>query len=945
MRKVLVVLAVALLVSLVVVLAIPILYKDRIVAAVQERLDQELAAKVTFADADVGMLRSFPHLSVGLADLQVAGEGAFEGVDLARVKRLEVVLDLGSFLSGGALEIRRLSLEQPKLNVVIREDGSSNLDLLAKAEGTPAEPSTAAPTPAGTDAPAGDEASAFALRLRGLAIQDLDLIWDDRQGDTRVDLVDLDLEGDGDVSADDLYLSVDATLGSLTVRDGGVTWLRDTRWVVDVGVGVTPSTGRIRLAESSVRINDLPLGFSGTVTPQGDDLDLDLSARALESSFKSVLSLIPAIYAADFAGLTASGTVAFQAKVKGLLPAEGDDLPGLDLALQVKDGHFKYPALPASVDDVQVDLAVRHPGGPMDAMEIDLTRGHLVMAGNPIDATLVLRHPDTDPDVKARVKGTVDLATLQQVVPMEGMSTRGRALLDLEVAGRVSQFEAANVDAVRAAGTFTLEDVVWEDADLPLPVQVDRLACTLDPRAVDLADLRVRFGKSDLSGLGRFDNLLPWALTDAPLVGRMEVKSGLLDLTPFTGSGEAEKPAARAGAPSTGSAVIPVPDNLDLALQGHFTRVLYDDMDLSDVTGAVLVKGGAVRIDKLSAGLLGGRVTLDGGYKAPTDQWADVDVAIDMKDFEVGRTVALFDTLEKIAPVASATTGRFSVAFDLETRLGKDLSPDLASLLSSGSLSTFEVKVQPKFMAEVARKLGNDRFKAFDLKNRKVAFRIRDGRVRIDPVALSVAGVEAKFGGTTGLLDETMDLALTLQVPVGEIKAAELLAKAGAAKGGTVDLQVKVGGTFSDPKVTTNLGDLAGAVLEAVAEQAEQKLDAAAQELLDEASRRGDQLVAEAQKKADQLVAVAKEKGDQLRKEAKEKGKKLVKEAKGSPLKETAAKEASKALQSEADKAADKLEKAAQKEGRALVDAAKKEKEKLVKKAQGGIDADLGAKR
>lgn len=929
MRRALLALAIVAGLLVVAIIAIPLLFKDRLVALLRDTLSQELGADVGLADVSLDLWSSFPNLRMVVDGLSVTNRAPFEGVKLADVARAELVIDLASVWGGGEVELRELRLEKPVFTVLVDEQGRANYEVGGAEEAAPAEPA----------APA-EEESAFALNLRSYAIRDFALNYKDAAGGTELIIEDLDHEGTASLG-ELIKLSTRTDIAALTLHDSGVDLLRRVKVGADLALEYESASGAVTIGENRVQLGGLPLAFKGRYAPVDGGADVDVSFQALETTFASLLSLVPTAYKGDLSSVAAAGTLALQGSMKGLLPDQGDELPAMDLALQVEGARFQYPDLPSAVEDIALDLKVHHPGGLPDNAEIDLNRFHFVLAGLPLDGRLRLRHPESDPDVDLELKGDVDLAKLASAIPMDGVSYTGRLNMDLNAAGRVSAFEAQQLDAVRAGGTFLLTDFVYTDASFPEAVTIERLDLKVEPSKLDMADLRVRFGQSDLRATGRVDNALAYVFTDAPLKGSLNLSSTLLDLRPWAGDeGETE-----GGAPAEDSALATVPDNLDLVLDADLKRVLYDRYELNDVRGQMTVRDGAVRLDPLDFETLGGHVQLKGGYVAPTAEKADVDMAVELDDFGLGDTVAFFDTLGRIAPVAKGAGGSFSSAFTLKTTLGADSSPDLATLFSSGRLQTKGVKLSPAFLEKVSSYLGDTRFAGMDLDGSALAFLVEGGRLKLDELPLKVGGVAATLAGTTGLLDQTMDLKLAMTLPTSSIKAADALSKLGVSGAGDVDLLVKVGGTFTDPKVSFDVGKMTEALVEdlkaAAVETVNAALSDAAQKLLDDAKKAGDKLVAEAATRAQQLRDEAGKAGDKLVAEADASADKLLKEAKGNPVKEAAAKEAGKKLRSEAKEKSKKLQKEADKAATKVETEAAAKREALVADAQSRIDAGL----
>lgn len=72
----------------------------------------------------------------------------------------------------------------------------------------------------------------------------------------------------------------------------------------------------------------------------------------------------------EFKNLKTDGTATLEATAKGIL--QGDTVPQFDVRLAVKNAMFRYPSLPAGVDQINIDAQVRNPGGNIDLTEISI---------------------------------------------------------------------------------------------------------------------------------------------------------------------------------------------------------------------------------------------------------------------------------------------------------------------------------------------------------------------------------------------------------------------------------------------------------------------------------------------------------------------------------------------------------------------------------------------
>src|SRR5215218_245817 len=147
MKRVLTIVGGLLALVLVLLLVLPLLFKNQIVARAKEAANRSVNAKVDWRDAGLTFFRHFPNLTLRLDDLTVANPGRFQGDTLAAVRHLGVVLDLGSVigyaLSSKPIVVRGVELDQPRLSLIALEDGTANWSITDTTR--PAQPASSKP--------------------------------------------------------------------------------------------------------------------------------------------------------------------------------------------------------------------------------------------------------------------------------------------------------------------------------------------------------------------------------------------------------------------------------------------------------------------------------------------------------------------------------------------------------------------------------------------------------------------------------------------------------------------------------------------------------------------------------------------------------------------------------------------------------------------------------
>jgi hypothetical protein len=210
-------------------------------------------------------------------------------------------------------------------------------------------------------------------------------------------------------------------------------------------------------------------------------------------------------------------------------------------------------------------------------------------------------------------------------------------------------------------------------------------------------------------------------------------------------------------------------------------------------------------------------------------------------------------------------------------------------------------------------------------------------------VALKLGGVDVTASGSSGI-DQSLayDLALSipreLLGPAATSAITKLAAKAGSLgatlpAGEVVQLMAKVGGTVTDPSVSTNFNGMAASIGDATKNAAKQiaasavetaaaKKDSVVGAVTQQARERADSLVAAASRQADTIRAAAREAADKLRQQANVRIDSLVAKA-TNPIAKIAAQKAGDKLRADADQQANKLVQQADARADSLVSQAK----------------------
>ena len=190
----------------------------------------------------------------------------------------------------------------------------------------------------------------------------------------------------------------------------------------------------------------------------------------------------------------------------------------------------------------------------------------------------------------------------------DSITLSGIVTADLQFAGRMSDIEKENYQNIRGEGTLTVADMDLTMKGLPA-VAVKKAQASVSAKAMSLSQLDVKVGKSDIQAHGSLSNYLAYVLKNETIKGSLTVTSSLLDLNELMGDSEPSGEET-VEADTTTLSVIEVPKNIDMTLSADFKKILFQKMELDNVTGKLIVADGAVRMTPLSLNAFGGAMEI-----------------------------------------------------------------------------------------------------------------------------------------------------------------------------------------------------------------------------------------------------------------------------------------------------------------------------------------------
>ncbi|MBP8959050.1 MAG: hypothetical protein KBG40_01305 [Bacteroidales bacterium] len=935
---------------LVLLFTIPVLFKDKIKTGVETIINESVNAKVTFADYNIGFFSNFPNLAFSLKDVYVTGIDKFEGDTLAGFRSLRLIFNLSSLFSKSGYEIKSVVLDRAVVNAIALKDGSANWNIVKPSADTTEIIETPKPQP--QEQPQEEAGTGnIKILLRKLEIRNSNIKYIDENLKLAAILNDLNYILSGNMSLIETDIKMSLKIAETTLNLDGVKYLNKA--VIDTKINLLANLDSMRFTfkENYFAINDFRLNFAGTVAMPGKDISTDVAFATNQTSFKTLLSLIPAVYMTGYENLNATGNFVLSGSAKGIYSDADSTLPDISLNLNVKDGVVSYPALPEKISAININTEVFVNGKNLDLTTVNLDKFHFELAGNPFDMTFFLKTPMSDPDFKGAINGKINLDALSKAIPVQNLQLSGLIEMALNLGGRLSMIEKKQYESFTANGTLGIQKMLMSMTGIP-EINLNEALFRFSPAytSMEKLDLLVA-GTSDLLLSGNIENYLPYLFRNETLKGNLTLSSRTVDISSIMNS-LAPDTTAVVEEDAIPLALIFVPKNVDFDFNAIINNLIYDKINAKNFKGHVIIRNDILSLRETGMEMLGGSILMNADYDTRDTLKPTLIADFNIKNVDIKESFNTFVAMQKLAQVAKGLEGRVSIQLKYESLLGSNMMPVIQTINGYGKLQSDEVRVVEAAVFDKLKEFLNlgDKY-SNTLKDLNISFNIRDGRVNISPFDIKMGNIKMNISGDHGL-DQTLNYLVKVEIPSSELGSSvnnlinNLSAQASSfgivfKPADVIKVNVRIRGTVDKPEVTPDFGSGAegktGTVKETARETVKQTIDNAVdkgkEKLSQEAEEMGNKLIKEAEEKGQQLRDGADKAALKLKEEAEAKAAEMIKaaETKGAVAR-AAAKKAADALIKEAEKEGNRLRQEADKQAIRLVEEAKAKKEEMINK-------------
>ena len=776
-------------------IAIPLAFQGQIKDIIKKSINENLNAKVEFNDVSLSLLKSFPQAHIGINDLSITNFEPFEDEKFANIKSIAFTMSISELFKDTKKEpliIKSIYVTEALITLKTDKFGNNNYDITKEDKKN-------------NSTPIKEESSNFTFSIEDYQLKNSAFTYADEISKILVHITELNHEGHGTFSTETSELNTNTNANISVVMDS-TNYLSSNPIKLDAVIALDLENSKYTFKENKALINDLPLNFHGYVQLLENGQQIDISFENPESSFKSFLALIPKTYSKNIENVETTGNFNIKGIIKGLNSEE--TIPNLDITMRSNNASFKYPDLPKRVQNIVINTEIKNTTGKLEDINVNIKALNFKIDEDVFKSSATLKNITKNMVIDAHIDGSLNLGNITKVYPVE-LENKLSGILKgkINTAFDMNALEKNAFERIKNNGSASINDFIFSSEDIVNPIQISEANLTFNPKTVSLNNFKARTGKSDLNATGTIENLLGFLLSDKTLKGKFNLNSNQFRVSDFMSEDDSLETSNKTTAPSES---LKIPAFLDCTINANAKTVVYDNLNLTNVTGTLLIKDQKAKLQDVTSSLFNGALSVAGDV-ATNEDTPTFNLNLGVNGFDISESFKNLELLKNLAPIATAIQGKLNSTINISGNLDQEFTPDLSSVSGNALAELLSTNVdasQNKMLSTLEGAVNFIDFNKLNLKDLKTKLAFANGKVNVSPFDLKYEDIAITVSGTHGF-DQSVDYNAVFNVPAKYLGSDvnRLIGQINDPKVNnmTIPVTANIGGSYTSPSVKTDL--------------------------------------------------------------------------------------------------------------------------------------------
>ena len=792
MKKAFKIIGITLLIIITLLIAIPFAFQGQIKDMVKRFINQNLNAKVEFSNVSLSFIRSFPQAHVNVTDLVITNFKPFEDETFVTAKNIAFTMSVKELFKNASEDpiiVNSITIDEALLTIKTDKFGNNNYDIIKEKE----------------NKVAAENNSSFAFDIEDYSINKSALTYLDEESNIVIYITELSHSGKGIFSAETSELDTKSE-ANLSISIDSTNYLNNNPIKLDALIDLDLNNSKYTFKQNKGFINDLPLEFQGFVQLIENGQDIDITFENPESDFKNFLAVLPKEYSKNIEEVQTTGDFKVKGVIKGMMTDE--TIPNFDISITSNNASFKYPNLPKRVSNITINTEIKNTTGNSDDTYIDIKTLNFKIDDDVFKSSATLKNITKNMLVNANIDGVLNLANITKAYPVKlENALTGILKAKLNTAFDMNAIETNAYTRIKNNGSASITDFVFSSEDIVNPIHISEANMTFNPETVSLNNFKAKTGESDINATGTINNLLGFLLSNNTLKGNFNVNSNLFKVSDFM---TADDKKAVENKTTSAKESLKIPAFLDCTINANAKTVIYDNLNLKDVTGILYIKDQQATLQNMTSSIFDGALSVSGDISTKNET-PTFNLNLGANGFDISKSFKDLELLQNLAPIAKLIQGKINTTLSISGDLDKEFSPNLSTVSGNALAELLSTQINAnkgELFNKLEGALGFINFEKLNLKDLKTYLTFANGKVSVKPFDLKYEDISIRVSGSHGF-DKTLEYSAVFNVPAKYLGSDvnRLIGKIDTeqAKNITIPITANIGGTLTSPNVKTDL--------------------------------------------------------------------------------------------------------------------------------------------
>ena len=487
-------------------------------------LNKQHKGLIVVGNSHLSPFENFPYISIKVDDVQVYETKEDDTSVILDVADIYIGFDIWDIV-GGNYDIQTLLIEEGFFNIVLHENGTTNLQNALAASGE-----------TGEEEP-------MDIHLKNIELRKLDIHKLDEATNTDVETFIYWGKGGFNTGNGLISAHIDTEFELNVIDNGDTTYIHHKHFEFHTDVILDENTGLLTIKPSGLTMEHGEFELEGSLDTK-NDMNVDLAVKGTKPNFDMLIAFAPEDLIPVLERYKNAGKIYFNAVVRG--PTLHGQMPLIDAKFGASEAFLENTDKGKRINDMGFKgYFTNGKERNMRTMEFSMTDMTAKLESGKFLGSVVVSNfeePEVDMQLNADfdlefLTGFLNLNDIENASGNVSLEMRFHDIIDLD------QPELALNDLNQTYfSELKVTNLSLSSADLPTPLKQLDMHLIMNGKQATLDQFDMLLGKSDLSITGYLSDL-PAIVhhTNIPVVAHLEIESDVFDMAEITGYSEKDR--------------------------------------------------------------------------------------------------------------------------------------------------------------------------------------------------------------------------------------------------------------------------------------------------------------------------------------------------------------------------------------------------------------------